>query len=488
MYGIGLAHLIGSNSIVLTTLLRQLIDAGTLKNFPGGLRKAGMKIEKNNKAIGPCEFVEIETGGLPIQESVMMMPYNEPSSVLAQLKEGLKQETLQIGGTAETAIPEDNAQAPVRTTLAMLEVVNKVQSSVLRSLHSALNRELKLLFNLFSELLPEQPTSFMIPGDELMISRENFNPQLRIVPVSDPNVLTSTHRLLKAETLLKIASQAPQLHNLREAYFRMYEAMNVDDIEKLLPEPPQPPPAFFDPVSEDNNIALGQPATVEINQTHEAHIFVHNKFLSDLLQNPQLVNPQMLPQIISTIKKHIQLHEAAIVYQQIQQQEIEQQQQLQAQQMQEQMAQQQYSAMPQDMNMQQPEERAQQGNEQQPQQDEPQIIDEKILAMPEVQNALAAKSMQQAQQEIEQQQQLQAQQKPPIDPNEVLLADVQQHREAAEMRTEIEKMKIEFELRKEEMRNELERQKLELQKMISDSKNDLQIELAKVKLQNTGEL
>lgn len=303
LYGIGLAQLIGSNSNALTSILRQLIDCGTLKNFPGGLRVKGMRLEKNDKPVGPSEFLEIETGGLPIQDAIMMMPFNEPSVVLNQLRNELITQTQMLAGTTETQISEAKADAPVGTTLALLEVQNKMQSSVLRSLHMSLSYELELLYRLFGEGMDEDnPYDFKAPGVSGQITKLDFNDNIKIIPVSDPNLTTSTQRLLRAEAILRLAQSAPELHDLRNAYRRMYIAMGITDLDKLLP--PEQDILPLDPITENMNAMEGKPLKAAIWQDHKSHITVHEVFAQ---QNPD----------IQAIQAHVQEHRAFDYYMQM---------------------------------------------------------------------------------------------------------------------------------------------------------------------------
>lgn len=295
VYGIGYAQLLGSNAIALTSILRQLIDKGTLCNFPGGVRVKGLRIEENDLNIGPSEFREIETGGMPIKDAIMPMPYNEPSSVLKALREGLRDDTQQLAATAELQIADMNNETPVGTTMAMLEVQTKVQSSVMRGLHMSLSRELELIYDLFAKGLTEDPGMLNVPGMSHFIKKEDFNDLIRIVPVSDPNLTTNTQRMMHAEAILRIADSHPELHNMRDALFRMYKAMNVEDIESLLP--PEDDIPSLDPISENMRAMKGEPLKAAIYQDQDAHINVHETFS---LQNPD----------IEALKAHIHEHRA----------------------------------------------------------------------------------------------------------------------------------------------------------------------------------
>lgn len=295
VYGIGYAQLLGSNAIALTSVLRQLIDAGTLKNFPGGVRVKGLRLEENDLNIGPSEFWEIETGGMPIRDAIMPMPYNEPSVVLKELRNELKEDTQQLAATAELQIADMNSETPVGTTMAMLEVQTKVQSSVMRSLHMSLSNELELIFNLFKEGLEDDPGMFNVPGMSHFITREDFNDMVRVIPVSDPNLTTNTQRMMHAEAILRIAEAHPELHNMRDALYRMYLAMNVEDIDSLLP--PEEDVPSLDPISENMRAMKGEPLKAAMYQDHLSHIKVHEAFS---LEHPD----------IEALPAHIHEHQA----------------------------------------------------------------------------------------------------------------------------------------------------------------------------------
>lgn len=470
MYGLGLAHLLGSNSITLTTILRQLVDSATLKSFPGGLKTKGLKVENNDKAIGPSEFHEVETGGLPLSECLMMMPYSEPSQTLVQLMQHLIQQTSNIASTAEAEIPEAGTNAPVGTTLALLEVANKVQSSVLRSLHTALGKELKLLFKLFGKYLPDEPYPFAVPGDSSAIMRQDFNDSISIAPVSDPNVLTSTHRLITAESILKLAQSNPEIHDIREVYKRMYAAMNVENIDKILTK--QPEPESLDPLIENAYFVLGKPITVKMFQDHASHRVCHKKLEEDPLV-------QANPELIFRVREHNQYHKCMEVFIQIVQQK---QQELQMQQQQLQEAQKMGAIMlPAVMNRLQ----QQQAQLQQMMQMEP----EQIIKIPEVQNMVAAQDAQEINQQIQQQQQemqeqkakLDEQESRQIDPNQVALADIEQHREASILKDEEAKLKVESEAFKAQMKLEGELAKMESQENMAVEKNQTDLTIEQMK-------
>jgi hypothetical protein len=283
-YAYGYAHLLGGSARAATMLRRQIIDQGTLHNFPGGLRVKGMRMEDNNLGIGPTEFREIDTGGLPIQQAVMPMPYREPSMVPLELLRETYTGAKNLANTAEIAVGEGRQDAPVGTTVALLEAANKVQSAILKRGHVALRQELKLFAELFGEYLPEEPYPFPVPGGQSAIMKADFSPHVDVIPVSDPNITSSAQRMMRAEALKRNAMEAPQIHNVREAYAAVYTEMGLpaERIARLLPEPQQAMP--LDPLTENQNALMNMPLRAGPAQDHEAHIQAH----SPLAELPQM--------------------------------------------------------------------------------------------------------------------------------------------------------------------------------------------------------
>lgn len=418
LYGMGLAQLIGSNQVVLTSILRMLLDAGALRNFPGGLKVKGLRIENNDKAIGPSEFLDVETGGLPIRDSVMPMPYQEPSAVLKELRNELIEQTQTLASTSETQIAENNKNAPVGTTLAILEVANKVQSSIFRSLHNSLTNELDLLYSFFGKYLPDSAHAFNLPGKEVKISREDFSDNIRMVPVSDPNLTTPTQRILRAEALVRISETAPELYDKRKVQIRMLEALNIADINEVLPPPEEAEP--LDPVTENMNVLRGKPLKAAIYQDHASHIIAHTAFIQN--------NPESEP----TMMDHIYEHRAFEYLVQMQSK----------------------------MGMQMPPEEA--------------------LRDPQVQNDIAMKSAQIAEQEM---QQKASQENPALDPSQLMMADIQQRREETIAKEKIATQKVESEAFKAQLQFETEKEKMETQKQLAEEKNDTALTLEEMKLE-----
>lgn len=428
LYGLGIIHLVGSNAITQTSILRQTIDAGSLKNFPGGLRAKGFKMTTNDKAIGPAEFREIDTGGLPIQQSVMLMPYAEPSSALIQLRQELKHETQEVSGVAELPIGENNPEMPVGTTLALLETNSRIQSDTLRTFRDSLAYEFKLLFNLFKENLEDnQSYPFSVPGKIIRITKHNFDSRIQIIPKSDPSMSTTTQRILKTEALLKLAQTAPQLHNIREIYYRMYTAMNIHDIDRILPPEEEMKPT--DPITENVHMMTGKPVKAFLEQDHKAHILVHSTLtLQENSEEAQIA------------KAHIKEH----------------------------MAMQYYLEMQLKMGAQLPRD---------PQQ----------LQDPNIQNTIALAASQVAAQEIQQQQQmiqmqlaqqeqeLKNAQQQAIDEKQLIMADIQQKAQHDLLRNEESKLKAETESYKATLKYETDKEKMETDREIAEQKGKVQL-------------
>lgn len=295
-YGIGYAHILGNTAKATTSLERQIFDAETLAMFPGGLRaKGSQRGDDNNLMIGPCEFREIDTGGLPIQQAIMQMPYKGASEVSLALYDRVRENGRGLGNMTEIAVGEGRQDAPVGTTVALMEAANRTQSATIKSAHRAYRREFKLIAALFGQFLPEEPYPWPVPGGPYTIMRTDFSEQVDVIPVSDPNITSSAQRMMLAEAELRFATQAPQLHDQYQAYRQMYVAMGLDEakIDKILPPPKQAEPT--DPLTENQNALTGKPLAVGAYQDHQAHIKSH----------------QVLSEQVPSLAAHISEHLAA---------------------------------------------------------------------------------------------------------------------------------------------------------------------------------
>ena len=286
-YGLGYAHILGNSAKTATSIRRQLIDAGTLNNFPGGLRVKGMRIEDNNLGIGPTEFREIDTGGLPIQNAIMPMPYKEPSQVSLALLQETYEGARNLANTAEIAVGEGRQDAPVGTTVALLEAATRVQSATLKRAHKSLGKELKLIADLFGEYLPETPYPFPVRGGMKAIMKQDFASNVDVIPVSDPNINSSAQRMMRAEALLRFATQAPDQHDMSVAFRQMYREMGIDNqiVDAILPPKQKDQARPLDPLTENQNAIMGMPLKAGEYQDHDAHIAAHAPIAE---QNPNL--------------------------------------------------------------------------------------------------------------------------------------------------------------------------------------------------------
>jgi hypothetical protein len=220
VFGLGLAQILGSNSKSLTSMQQMAIDAAIFQNFPGGMKSKGIKTTNNDLIILPGQFVTVETGNLSLRDSIMPLPYNGPSPALLEYINRITAQTQELASATEMGLTENNQNTPVGTTIALLEVSNRMQSAIMRTVHSSFSEELQLFYKMFN--LPSLP-----------LNKES----LKVIPVSDPSVESSTQRIIKAESILKLASSNPELHNMREVYLKVYQALGINDIDKiLLPE------------------------------------------------------------------------------------------------------------------------------------------------------------------------------------------------------------------------------------------------------------
>ena len=297
-YGFGLIHLIGSIAKSSTSILRQLIDAGTLANLPAGFKARGLRIKGDDTPIAPGEFRDLDLPSGAIRDNIMPLPFKEPSQTLANLLGVLVQEGRRFASIADLQIGEGNQEAPVGTTLALIERSMKVMSAIHARLHSSLRRELSLLSDVISTGVTEYP--YDTDGN---ISQD-FDKKIDIIPVSDPNATSFAQRMMQQQAAMQIAGQAPQMYDMRELHKRFLETAGIQEIEKILPEKGDVP--AYDPISENARMMSGGPVKVYSYQDHDAHISAH----MSLMQNPQLMqnpNAKMIQPLIST---HISEHMA----------------------------------------------------------------------------------------------------------------------------------------------------------------------------------
>tara|TARA_R110002020_G_scaffold172144_2_gene362378 strand:- start:4792 stop:7236 length:2445 start_codon:yes stop_codon:yes gene_type:complete len=269
-YGTGLIHLIGGLAKSATSILRQLIDAGTLSNLPAGLKARGLRIKGDDSPLMPGEFRDVDVPGGAIRDSIAFLPYKEPSSVLYQLLGNIVEEGRRIGSVADVQVGNLNPQAPVGTTLALMERSMKVMSGVQARLHHALKNELRLLAKIIKDYMPPE-YSYELDGD--FDRQKDFDGRIDVIPVSDPNAATMAQRVVQYQAALQLAQQAPQLYDLGKLHRQMLEVLGIKDAEEIIKLPDDIKAA--DPVSENMSMLKQEPVKAFKYQDHEAHIAVH---------------------------------------------------------------------------------------------------------------------------------------------------------------------------------------------------------------------
>lgn len=301
-YGLGLVHLVGGLAKSSTSILRQLVDAGTLSNLPGGLKTRGLRIKGDDSPIMPGEFRDVDIPSGTLRDNITFLPYKEPSGTLYQLLGNIVDEGRRFASQADMKIADMNGEAPVGTTLAIIERSMKVLSAVQARLHASMKKELKLLSKLVSEHGPDE-YPYDIPGKNL--TKEDFDDRIDIIPVSDPNAGTMAQRIMKYQAALQLASQAPQLYDMPLLHRQMIEALGIADSSEVLPDKNDIKPT--DPVTENMNALQMKPVKAFIYQDHEAHIQVHMSFAQD----PRLASMiQQAPQAAAAFQAAMAAHVA----------------------------------------------------------------------------------------------------------------------------------------------------------------------------------
>ena len=296
-YGFGLIHLIGGLSRTATQALRQLIDAGTLANLPAGFKTRGLRIADNDEPLQPGEFRDVDAPSGAIREGLMPLPYKEPSQTLFGLLGFVVDAGQRFAQIADMQVGDANQGAPVGTTIALLERGSRIMSSIHKRMYYAMQTEFKLLANVIQSYLPDEYPYAVVGGDR-SIKQTDFDERVDIIPVADPNIFSMAQRIQLAQTQLQLATSAPQLHNVKEAYIRMYEALGVSDIDKIMKlEKPEP----MSPSMENRKLIEEDKIEAYEGQNHDAHIQAHILFgLSPIVQ--------LMPQIGVELNKHILQH------------------------------------------------------------------------------------------------------------------------------------------------------------------------------------
>ena len=320
-YGFGLIHMLGGLSRTASSVLRQLIDAGTLANLPAGYKARGMRIRDQEEPLQPGEFRDVDVTGTSIRESLLPLPFKEPSQTLFQLLGFAVDAGKSFSAIADMKMGEGNEQNPVGTTLALLERGTKVMSAIQKRLYYGQRKEFNLLARSIKLYTPPQ-YPYMVAGGNRFIKQADFDDRIDILPVADPNIFSMTQRITLAQQQLQLAQSNPQLHNIREAYRRMYTAMGVDNVDQLLkPDPSQPMP--MSPAVENALAMKGQQPKAFMQQNHKAHMKTHAEYMFTRMV-------QINPPLYAMLQAHVSEHLAMMVSQQVQQEFTEQDQQMQA--------------------------------------------------------------------------------------------------------------------------------------------------------------
>lgn len=312
-YGLGLIHIIGGYAKAGTSIIRQLVDSGTLSNLPAGLKTRGLRIKGDDTPLTPGEFRDVDIPSGALRDNIMPLPYKEPSQTLLALLNRITEEGRRLGAISDMNISDMSANAPVGTTLALLERTLKPMAAVQSRVHYTMKQEFKLLKALIAEYAPEDYTYLPDRGAP-RAKREDYA-VVEVIPVSDPNSSTMAQRVVQYQAVLQMAAQAPQIYDLPQLHRQMIEVLGIKNADKLVPTKDDIKPA--DPVSENMNALVGKPVKAFIYQDHDAHIATHQSFMQD----PQIMafigqNPAA-QQIMGALMAHIAEHIAFAYRQQI---------------------------------------------------------------------------------------------------------------------------------------------------------------------------
>jgi hypothetical protein len=304
-YGTGLIHMIGGLAKSATSILRQLIDAGTLSNLPAGLKARGMRIKGDDSPLMPGEFRDVDVPGGAIRDAITFIPYKEPSSVLYQLLGNIVEEGRRIGSVADIQVGDMNAQAPVGSTLALMERSMKVMSGVQSRLHAAMKRELRLIAKVVHDYMPAE-YAYEMDGD--YNRTEDFDGRVDVIPVSDPNAATMAQRIMQYQAALQLAQQAPQLYDMGKLHRQMLEVLGIQDATDIIKLPDEIKPK--DPVTENMAMLKQEPVKAFAYQDHQAHIQTHMAAMQDPKIQELVGQSPFASAIQSAMSAHISEHVA----------------------------------------------------------------------------------------------------------------------------------------------------------------------------------
>jgi hypothetical protein len=315
-YGIGLISLVGGYARAGTSIIRQLVDAGTLSNLPGGLKSRGLRIKGDDTPIAPGEFRDVDIPSGSVRDNIMPLPYKEPSQVLAGLLERITEEGRRLAAIADLKVSDMSAQAPVGTTLAILERQLKTMGAVQARVHDSLKMEFKLLKAVIRDFTPSD-YAYTPEGGNRKAKQSDYD-QVEIIPVSDPNAATMAQRIMQYQAALQLAQGAPQIYDLPQLHRQMLEVLGIKNAEKLVPVEDDQKPR--DPVSENMSFLTGKPTKAFIYQDHQAHIATHMSLVQDPTVMQMMGQSPMAQQMMGAVMAHIAEHMAFAYRQQIEEQ------------------------------------------------------------------------------------------------------------------------------------------------------------------------
>jgi len=303
-YGLGLIHIIGGYAKAGTSIIRQLVDAGTLSNLPGGLKSRGLRIKGDDTPIEPGEFKDVDVPSGSIRDNIMPLPYKEPSQTLLALLNQITTEGRRLGAIADMDVSDMSANAPVGTTLAILERTLKPMAAVQARVHYAMKLEFRMLKEIMAENAPDEYDYEPARGEITAIKKDYA--MVEVIPVSDPNNTTMAQRVVQYQTVLQMSQQAPQIYNLPQLHRQMIEVLGVKNADKLVPTKDDVKPT--DPISENMNALTGTPIKAFLNQDHEAHMKTHQAFLQDPTVMGSLGKSPQAQAMMASLQAHIAEH------------------------------------------------------------------------------------------------------------------------------------------------------------------------------------
>lgn len=407
--GLGLAQMLGSNAISLTTILRELIDAGKFQNLPGGLRKKGnSKQQQNNIIIGPGEFPEVDTFGEDLEKFFMPLPYSGPSQALSNLSERVITQTKELGASGELGMLDSKEAISPSTLIMALEKNNKIQNVISESIHCSFNQELQLIYDIFRKTLDDEFSEY-VNGHE--VTSNDFAEEIEIIPISNPSTNSTIHKIVKAQAIMEAAMAMPDLHNMYEVYKLNYKAQGIDEneISRILkpdPDSEEIEEALpLDPVSENLNMLAGKPVNAAKWQNHAAHKMMHGMFAQEQQDKPDVQAAVMAHNKVHDAMEYLVQMEAMLGYE---------------------------------------------------------LPSLEELQDPEVQNEIALALATQMKETMDQNQP-----PPPIDPNQLLMADIKQKEEENVIKQEIANLKAETDVFKAQLDFEKQKAKIESEEDIA---------------------